>query len=284
MIINGSMVDLARRFNGISKEGLARKMFVSSSEVNKISRSEIDISTNIAAALVSSTGFPIEFFRRAGSFYDEHKLSAYTLKFKDSNFERIEAIANIYRFSLKRMLLLTQLKARTDPFLTEPWGMNDIDWGVRAGRRLRNEWLREDDQSLDIGMSIEDCGIILIETDFHSRDLAAAHFGYTDLPAIIFCNSRVSRSRKIRAVTAELGCILRGSIDECYAVDSFVETILGDEKGIDFSLSALRAITALFMDELNYSGMALVESIKLGVNHAANLYSNYLPQSALVRK
>jgi Zn-dependent peptidase ImmA (M78 family)/transcriptional regulator with XRE-family HTH domain len=202
--INSAMIVLARESHGLTQSELAKRIDVPQSTLSKMESGQIDVPSNVLAALAKELKYPEKFFFQtfevypAGMhlyLYRKHK----TLPAKDLS--RITALMNIYRSHVKYLLNAAEVEYKPVP-------EHDIDeFGSIAeiARAVRQQAGLPSGPIENLTTVLEDMGIVVVPFNPGTRMFAGASMLSEKPNYVVVANSQMPGDRWRWTLAHELG-------------------------------------------------------------------------------
>lgn len=210
MIVNPSMVVLAREFRGFTQEELARRMFVSQARIAKL---ESGVNTDLQNAqlelLCDALEFPAEFFGQEEELIGFGSSAYFYRKKADltaADRRRIHGVVNLLRINIKKMLSHIDI----DPSRALP-RLDIEDYGGSAeqvAQAVRAMWNMPEGPVKNLTGAIESAGVIVVPCNFYTRSMDATSLRLTEMPPLIFINSEIPGDRWRFTLAHELAHIV----------------------------------------------------------------------------
>lgn len=192
--INSAMIVLARESHGFTQSDLAKRIDVPQSTLSKMESGQIDVPSNVLAALVRELKYPEKFFYQtfevypAGMhlyLYRKHK----TLPAKDLS--RITALMNIYRSHVKYLLNAAEVEYKPVPEhdIDEFGSIADIARVVRQHVGLPSGTIQ------NLTGVLEDMGIVVVPFNPGTRMFAGASMLSEKPNYVVVVNSQMPGDR-----------------------------------------------------------------------------------------
>lgn len=183
--INYKMVVLARESRGFSQEELTEKLNISQGKLSKFENGIQGISDEILQRLSIVLNYPVSFFYQRDNIYN---LSLYhyrkKLKAPKKDQDKVEAILNITRFNIERLLKSIEVPASNIPNFNIGLDGSSED----CAKYLREFWRIPKGRVDNLTKLAEDNGIIIISIDFESEDFDGLSIRTEENQPLIFIN------------------------------------------------------------------------------------------------
>lgn len=205
--INPNMFRLAREFRELTQIELSEKTAISQSKITRLESGLYnDISEKEITKLAEGLLFDEDFF-----FQEEEVLSygssAYFYRKKSkltgADSKRINAIVNIFRINLKKLLMNVDIRPkRVLPRLSlEEYSGSPIN----VANSLRGYWRLPNGPISNLTGIMESAGIIVIACDFGTSAMDATSLWLSELPPLVFINKNIPGDRWRFTLAHELG-------------------------------------------------------------------------------
>jgi Zn-dependent peptidase ImmA (M78 family)/transcriptional regulator with XRE-family HTH domain len=210
MLINGSMVTLARDYREMNQADLALALSCSQSSIAKIEAGiKKDIDEGLLNDFSNALSFPKEFFQQddellgfgSSSFFYRKKA---TLAATDRR--RVHSVVNLQRIAIKKLLPHIEL----EPHRSLPrWDIaNYGDSAASAARALRSMWNLPDGPIKNLTTLVESAGVLVIPCDFGDAAVDATSLRLADMPPLVFMNRLVPGDRWRHTLAHELAHLI----------------------------------------------------------------------------
>lgn len=205
--VNPDMVILAREYRQLTQRGLAEAVNIKQPQIAMIEGGlEGAASAETMAAIGVALTFPIDFFYQSEPRLDFGSSSVYYRKMSAitaANRKSIASITNLARIGLKRLLDAVEV----DSDLPLPrLNLDDVEGSPsKAASIVRAAWSLPDGPIQNLTNFIERSGVIIIETDFGTRNISGTSMRLANLPPLIFLNSALPPDRYRFTLAHELG-------------------------------------------------------------------------------
>jgi Zn-dependent peptidase ImmA (M78 family) len=202
---NSDLLKLLRKSKNLSQNGICSHLRLSQSNYSKIEQGLMEPPESFVQQTASFFGVDNSFFYQNEEYYspvNPYHRSRSTLQIGDR--DRVEAIANIYRIHLKKLLEAVEIVYNFIPIaVSESLSPEEIARLTRRNLRLPNGPIS------NLTKLLEDNGIIVIAYDFKTEALDGFTIhGAKDILPIIYFNS-VFPGERIRLTLAhELGHLI----------------------------------------------------------------------------
>lgn len=211
---NAAMMAVARQMRGFSQTELAKILRISQSKISKIEAGIVVPDDDLIQVMGQALQFRPHFFTKEGqvrapqaSYHRKRK------KLSATEWDRINAKAELYRFSIETLLRSVDLvPTRVGPPAIDP---DQYDGNVdRIASAVRQAWMLPRGPVADVVKTIEDAGVLIVPFDFGSDLIDAfCQHGVDRVPPLIFLNSRVRSKDRLRySLLHEIGHLCMHSI------------------------------------------------------------------------
>jgi Zn-dependent peptidase ImmA (M78 family)/DNA-binding XRE family transcriptional regulator len=211
---NAAMLTVARQLRGFSQTELAKALHISQGKISKIEAGIVVPDDALVQAMGRALQFRPHFFLREGqmrpaqaSYHRKRK------KLTGADWDRINAKAELYRFSIESLLQSVDLipTKATPPKIDPDQYDGKIDQIAAA---VRQAWMLPRGPVPDVVKTIEDAGVLIVPFDFGSDLIDAfCQHGVDRVPPLIFLNSRIKAKDRLRySLLHEVGHLCMHSI------------------------------------------------------------------------
>ncbi len=235
------MVAIARLATGLTQEECAKRIGISQAKLSKLEDGLTTVIESSALnALAEVTGYPVEFFTQPGGrvslgdgFF--RRRAAVPARI----FKRMEALINIKRMEVSKLLRKTELEKKERP----SWSVDEFSDGAREiARHLRHFWSLPAGPIKDLVGIVEDAGCLVVFFDFGTPKVDGLTVYCDEGTPMILLNQMVSYVRQRATLSHELGHVIMhrmpsGNMDE-EAFD-FASEFMMPEQDISASLFPL---------------------------------------------
>lgn len=202
--VNTNMLIIAREARSLNQYQLALKMGMSPTNLSKIERGSVQISTQALQAIAAITGYPEPFFQQPGDILPPHL-----------RFRRRQQVAQRYLAAINAR---TNIIARHVQFLTNALDIpvpplriyEDDDTPQAAAIRARAAWQMERGPVANVASVLEGQGIVLAGFDFNTPRVDSKSLYTAGGQPVIFFNSTQMGDRQRFTLAFELGQLLLG--------------------------------------------------------------------------
>jgi Zn-dependent peptidase ImmA (M78 family)/DNA-binding XRE family transcriptional regulator len=203
MRINPKMITLARESRGLSQTELSQKIGIS---VSTISRFEDVPQENdeIVEKIGSTLGYPVSFFYQDFLIQPPNIHYRKRLTLSPKIIRKADALMNIYRSNIEKMLKTIDLDAANIPVLTE----NKYDSPRKIAAYLRSYWQIGKGPIKDLVAIVEKHGIMVIMFDFETDKIDGRSMMTESGQPVIFLNKFLPGDRIRLTLAHELGHII----------------------------------------------------------------------------
>lgn len=244
--INPDMIRLARESRGFTQSQIANILEISQGNLSKIENGTIlDLPKDVLKNLSKVLDYPEDFFFLNESIYGPglafiYHRSRRSLSKKIS--ERIEALINIHRIVISRLLKSVEVDTQFPHFDSESSSIEEIANAVRTA------WFLPRGPIKNLIQAIEKAGGIVIKCDFGTPKIDALSLFIPNLPPLFFINKNIPCDRLRFSLAHELGHVIMHRIpqpdsDMEAEADKFAGAFLMPEKDIGSSLNNLKFYT-----------------------------------------
>lgn len=204
--INPEMVVLAREFRGLKQKDLAERINIKQPQIAKLEAGLIgDAADSLLPALARELEFPEEFFTQSEVLVGFGSSSLYYRKrnkLSATDRRRIHSLVNLIRINLKTMLTAVEL-APTRKLPRMPLEDNAKSPAAVA-RAIRSFWRLPDGPIKNVTALLEGAGIVIVPSDFGTRDMDGTGLWLNDMPPMIFINQDLPGDRWRHTLCHEL--------------------------------------------------------------------------------
>ena len=201
--INPKMITIARESRGLTQTELASKLEVS---VSNISRNEdsVYINESTLQKLSEVLGYPVSFFSTDFLIQPPNIHYRKRLTLSPKIIRRADALMNIYRSNIEKMLNTIDLDAANLPVI------EDHNYGSpkKIAAYLRSYWRVEKGPIKDLVALVEKNGIIVIMFDFDTDKIDGRSMMTESGQPVIFLNKKLPGDRIRLTLAHELGHII----------------------------------------------------------------------------
>jgi len=203
------MLELARESRGLLQSELAEKIEAHQSQLSKIEQGLKSVDRELLEKIALTLNYPAKFFLQnntvftPGIGFDRNRKSLDSRKRKS-----IDAIANIYRINLQKLLSAVELDVEDIPKIDSfnyAYKPNDAELVASA---VRQYYQLPKGPINNLTKLVEDAGIFVIETDFGTTKQDGFTLDTPDTPPIIFINKILPPDRYRFTIAHEFGHII----------------------------------------------------------------------------
>jgi Zn-dependent peptidase ImmA (M78 family)/DNA-binding XRE family transcriptional regulator len=266
------MLELARESRGLLQSELAERIGAHQSQISKIEQGIKSVDQDLLDKISFSLNYPPKFFLQSNSVFtpgigfDRNRKSLDSRKRKS-----IDAIANIYRINLQKLLSAVELDVadipRIDSF-DNGFKPNDAELVASA---VRQYYQLPKGPIDNLTKLIEDAGIFVIETDFGTTKQDGFTLDTPDTPPIIFVNNVLPPDRYRFTLAHEFGHIILHKFptpDSELEANTFASNFLfPDEEAIDeLDIFKFKSLNLKILQRLKYKyGISLQTIVSKGM-------------------
>lgn len=242
MKINPKMISIARESRGLSQTELANKLDVSISNVSRYEDGSI-INESTVIKIAEILDYPLSFFYQNFSIQPPNVHYRKRLTLSPKIIRKADALMNIYRGNIEKLLNTIDLDAANLPLLTE----SNYDKPKKIAQYLRSYWRVEAGPIKDLVGLVEKHGVIVVLFDFETDKIDGRSMMTEAGQPVIFLNRYFPGDRIRLTLAHELGHIIMhlrtfptfGRDEEAEAFE-FASEFLMPESEIKLSLSSSR--------------------------------------------
>jgi Zn-dependent peptidase ImmA (M78 family) len=201
---NPKALIIARESRGLTQQELAEKLTFPQSALSKIENGNQRIDEDFLTEISKTLNYPKSFFREDLEIYPPNlhyrkkaDVPAKTLSFA-------EAIMNIYKHNIQKLLLSVTLPFTKLPFLDRVANITPQD----AAKYLRQFWGIPKGAINNVTQILEDNGILIIPMDFGTEKIDGRSMITSNGQFIIFINKKLSGDRQRYSLCHELAHII----------------------------------------------------------------------------
>lgn len=203
MSINAKMITIARESRGLNQTELAKRMGVSVSNISRYEDGTFEIKEEILNKLSHELNYPISFFSQDFLILPPNVHYRKRLTLAASIVRKADAVMNIYRSNIEKMLRTIDLDTSSIPVVDDKYGSPR-----RIAAYLRSYWRVEKGPIKDLVSLVERHGIMVIMIDFGTDKIDGRSMMTEDGHPVIFLNKLFSGERQRMTLSHELGHII----------------------------------------------------------------------------
>lgn len=195
--VNPDMVILAREYRALTQKQLADASMVKQPQIAMLEGGvESAVSAETMEAISKALDFPIDFFYQNEPRLGFGSSSVYYRKMSSitaADRKAISSITNLARIGLKRLLDAVEIDADLKlPYLD----LKDTEGSPsKAASIVRAAWGIPDGPIQNLTNLVERSGVIIIESDFGTRNISGTGMRLANVPPLIFINSSMPPDR-----------------------------------------------------------------------------------------
>jgi Zn-dependent peptidase ImmA (M78 family) len=201
------MLTLARQSRGLTQVALSEMLGITQGKLSKIELGiQDEVNEELLCLISEKLGFPQSFFFEQGSIFPPAAPPQFRKRasLKTKALDRLEAISNIQRIHIQKLLQSTELETKLVHFDLDEYDNNPI-LVAQAARRL---WNIPKGPIQNLTEIIENVGIIIIEGNFGTNELDGFTINDGKNPPLIFINNTLTGDRARFTLAHELAHIL----------------------------------------------------------------------------
>lgn len=202
MTINPRMISLARESRGLTQTELAKKMGIAISSVSRLEFGYIDADDSLDL-LSDVLNYPKSFFSQTFQIQPPNIHYRKRLTLSPKIIRKADALMNIYRGNIEKMLTLIRLEEANLPIVTD----NKYASPRKLAAYLRSFWNLPKGPIKDLVTLVEKHGIIVILFDFETDKIDGRSMITDDGHPVIFLNHLFPGERQRLTLAHELGHI-----------------------------------------------------------------------------
>lgn len=208
-MVNPDMIRLARESRGFTQSQLSELLIISQGNLSKIENGTLSAPNDVLKSLAKVLDYPEGFFFLnedicgPGLAFIYHR-SRRSLSKKIS--ERIEALINVHRIVISRLLKSVDIDIHFPHFETEVSSIEDIARAVRVAWNLPRGPIK------NMTQAIEKAGGIIVRCDFGTTKIDALSQFIPGLPPLFFINKNIPCDRLRFSLAHELGHVIMHKI------------------------------------------------------------------------
>jgi Zn-dependent peptidase ImmA (M78 family)/DNA-binding XRE family transcriptional regulator len=204
MIVNPKMITIARESRGLSQSELAKSIGVAVSTISRMEYGYVDTAMVSLDKLSEVLNYPTDFFTQDFSIHPPNVHYRKRVNISPKIIRKADALMNIYRANIEKVLKTIQLKEANLPIL------NDNKYGSpkKVAAYLRSFWKVEKGPIKDLITLVEKNGIMVILFDFETDKIDGRSMMTEDGHPIIFLNRFFVGERQRMTLSHELGHII----------------------------------------------------------------------------
>lgn len=209
--LNHNAIVLARESRGLSQSALAKTINVPQTLISRMEHGiKTDITKHILEKLSEHLQYPEDFFYQQGHIVPISAEIQYRKgsKLKISDQKRTEAIANITRLQINKLLQDIEIETNLKQF-----DLDDLGWSpVDVAKAIRTFWKVPRGPMQNVTELIEAAGIIIIQDNFNTRFIDGFSLYNGEKYPLIFISNDIPGDRYRFTLAHELGHILMHNI------------------------------------------------------------------------
>jgi Zn-dependent peptidase ImmA (M78 family)/DNA-binding Xre family transcriptional regulator len=202
MKVNPKMIAIARESRGLSQTELASKLDISISNVSRYEDSS-EIKEDTIQKLSEVLDYPFSFFYQDFLVQPPNIHYRKRLTLSPKIIRKADALMNIYRSNIEKMLNTIDLDSANLPMLTE----SNYDKPRKIAAYLRSYWKVEKGPIKDLVGLVEKHGIMVIMFDFETDKIDGRSMMTESGQPVIFLNKHLAGERIRLTLAHELGHI-----------------------------------------------------------------------------
>lgn len=204
MSINPKMISIARESRGLTQTELAKKINISLSNISRMEfGSFLDIKDGAIEKIANALNYPVSFFYQDFSIQPPNVHYRKRLTLSPKIIRKADALMNIYRGNIEKMLNTLVLNEANIPILND----NKYAAPKKVAAYLRSYWNMEKGAIKDLITLVEKHGIFVIMFDFETDKIDGRSMMTDDGHPVIFINKFFSGERQRMTLCHELGHI-----------------------------------------------------------------------------
>lgn len=204
--MNPQMLTLLRESRGLSGSQLSTLSGVPQPLISKMENGLSPMDADRMAAIASALEYPLEVFNWNDQVFGFGNSAFYHRKqqaLAQGTLRRIQAQVNLIRMRLVRLLKSIEVDTR---FTLPVFDVDEMGGPARVAQAVRAKWLLPLGPVRDMMTTLEQAGIVVVQSDFGTQRISAIGFGAVGAcPPTIILNSEHSADRARFTCAHELG-------------------------------------------------------------------------------
>ena len=261
--VNTNMIILAREARGFNQNELADRIRMSATNLSKIERGDIGISSDTLEAISETTSFPKQFFQQPGDIVPEH------LGFRKRKVvaQKLIAPVNAYANIAKRHVEFLKAGLDIESPKLPAYKVTTIQTPSDIATKVRTEWNLPDGPIESVTDTLERQGIVIIKRDFGTERIDSRSISAGDTHPIICINETLLGDRLRFTLAYELAQLIMHRFDDLpidrdisHEANAFASEFLMPKKDIlkDFPMNITVPLLAQLKKKWGVSMIALL--------------------------
>jgi Zn-dependent peptidase ImmA (M78 family) len=201
---NHKTLIIARETRGLTQQDLAEKLNFPQSTLSKIENGNQKVDEGFIKQVSSILDYPVSFFTEDMEIYPPNLHYRKKADVPSKTLAYAEAIMNIYKHNIQKLLISTPLPYTKLPYLDRVTSITPQD----AARYLRQFWEIPKGVIDNVTKILEDRGILIIPVDFGTDKIDGRSMVASNGKFIIFINKKLSGDRQRYSLCHELAHII----------------------------------------------------------------------------